>query len=280
MKIQSAGRLGNTLFIWAYAIYVSQHDKIRVSIFTDRFHSDVGFDSSQTRTLLSDQKIRFCNSDFNGGLLAAIDWASGKSLKLGRALKIIFGVSDEWDPITSRARIVRGFFQDSDYVLKNKTLISEKLLRATYSIEQNSQKIQQLKSRYPQYQVAHIRLGDFVNSEFGVIAPESYKSAFDPIIPLLICTDGSREEILEMIDFPFEEILTPAELSTWETLCIMQSASRFVGANSTLSWWGAFLAISRGNLVFLPDQWLKSGNSKDLNLFKLEGSKRYKVHFL
>jgi hypothetical protein len=280
MKIQSAGRLGNTLFIWAYALFISQDDKIKVSIFTDRFHSGVGVDFSETRKLLSETKICFCNSDSSGGLLATIDWASGKSQKLGRALKLIFGVSDEWDPITSRVRIVRGFFQNSDYVLKNKALISEKLLRATYLIEQNSAKIQYLKSRYPQYQVVHIRLGDFVNSEFGVISPESYKSAFDPIIPILICTDGSQEEILEMIDFPVEEILTPAELSTWETLCIMQSASRFVGANSTLSWWGAFLAISRGNLAFLPDQWVKSGNSKDLDLPNLEGCKRYKVHFI
>jgi hypothetical protein len=159
-------------------------------------------------------------------------------------------------------------------------LISKKLLLATSSIEENSRKIQQLKYSYPKYQVAHIRLGDFVNSEFGVIAPECYKSAFDPMIPLLICTDGSREEILQMIDFPFEEILTPAELSTWETLCLMQSATRFVGANSTLSWWGAFLAISVGNLAFLPEQWVKSGDSKDLKLFNLEGAERYKVSFI
>jgi hypothetical protein len=280
MKIQSAGRLGNILFIWAYAIYISQDKKIKVSIFTDRFHSDAGVESKETKKLLSDTKIKFYNSDVNGGLLAAIDWTSKKSLKLGLALKRIFGVSDEWDSKTSRAQIVRGYFQNSGYLLKNKALISEKLLRATRSIEQNSQKVQQLKSRYPQYQVAHIRLGDFVNSEFGVISPECYKSTLDPLLPLIICTDGSREEILEIIDFPYEEILTPAELSTWETLCIMKCASRFVGANSTLSWWGAFLALESGNMAFLPNQWVKSGKSNDYELLSLEGTTRYKAVFI
>ncbi len=280
MKIQSAGRLGNTLFIWAYAIYVSKERNTEVSIFTDKFHSVVGLEAKETRTLLSEPGIRFYNSDIFGLLLVFIDWVCSRTIRLGSVLKKFLGVSDEDEPITSRTHIIRGFFQKSTYLLKNKGLLTVKLLLATSSVERGSEKVRQLKSKYPQYQVVHIRLGDYANSEFGVISPESYKSELDPFIPTLICTDGSREEVLRMIDFPFEEILTPTALSTWETLCVMQGASKFIGVNSTLSWWGAFLAISRGNLALLPDQWSKSGNSKDLNLLNLEGSKSYKVQFI
>ena len=280
MKIQSAGRLGNTLFIWAFAIYFSKEQNTEVSIFTDRFHTTVGLEANETRTLLSEPGIKFYNSDFLGALLVFIDWVSAKTEKLGNALKKFLGVSDEGGPITSRTHVIRGYFQSSDYVLKNEALIAGKLLCVTSLVEQGSEKVKQLKSKYPRYQVVHIRLGDYTNSEFGVISPESYKSELELNIPTLICTDGSREEVLRMIDFPFEEILTPRALSTWETLCVMEGASRFIGVNSTLSWWGAFLAISRGNLALLPDQWSKSGNSKDRNLLNLEGSKSYKVQFI
>ena len=280
MKIQSAGRLGNTLFLWAFALRLSKENKINISIFTDKFHSDVGIEANMTRTLLSEPGIRFYNSDFLGLLLTIIDWVSSRSVKLGRVLKKFLGISDEWDTITSRTHIIRGYFQNSDFVLKNKALVADKLLCATYSVEQGSEKVRYLKTRYPQYQVVHIRLGDFLNSDFGVISPESYISAMDPIIPTLICTDGSQEEIIRMIDFSFEEILTPATLSAWETLCIMQGAVRFIGVNSTLSWWGAFLAISRGNLAFLPDQWIKSDGSRESKLLDLQGCTKYEAHFI
>lgn len=280
MKIQSAGRLGNTLFIWAFALEISKKNKTQVSIFTDRFHSDVGIEALTTRKLLSDPCITFCNSDFYGGLLAAVDWTTGKSKKLGRALKKMLGISDEPDPITEKTQILRGYFQYSDQVLNNVSIIVEKLNRAINLVEQESEKVQKLKSTYPRYQVIHVRLGDFVNSEIGVISPNSYKSELEPNIPTLICTNGSEREVLELVDFPVVEILTPDALSTWETLCLINSATRFVGVNSTLSWWGAFLAIANGNKAFLPDRWTKEGKFVDSDRLKLEGCIKYEAHFI
>jgi hypothetical protein len=280
MKIQSAGRLGNTLFIWAYAIHISKELKTEVSIFTDKFHTVVGFETHETRKLLSGPGIKFYNSDFLGALLLLTDWVSAQTKKLGNVLKKFLGISDECDPIIDRTQIIRGYFQNSEYVLRNKTYIVEKLMDATYTVEQGSDKLRQLKLKYPKYQVVHIRLGDFANSEFGIVSPDSYKSELEPNIPTLICTDGSREEVLRMIDFSFDEILTPSSLSTWETLSLMQGASKFFGVNSTLSWWGAFLAIARGNSALLPDQWNKTGNSKEFESLYFEGIKKYKALFL
>ena len=279
MKIHSAGRLGNTLFIWAFALEFSQNNKTQVSIFTDRFHSDVGNEARTTRELLSDSRITFYNSDYYGGLLAAIDWTTGKSPRLGRELKKLLRVSDEWDPITNKTRIIRGFFQYSDLVLKNQSLIVEKLKNAINSIEQGSKKVQELKARYPRYQVIHVRLGDFVNSEYGIISPCSYKSDLEPNIPTLVCTNGSKREILDIVDFPIVEILTPDALNAWETLSLINGAAKFIGVNSTFSWWGAFLATSNGNTDYLPDRWMREGSIKDLNPLQLEGCIKYKAEF-
>lgn len=252
----------------------------KVYIFTDKFHSHVDIETSETMRLLSLPEVRFYNSDFNGVILSGIDWLSSKSQMLGKILKKFLGVSDESEPITSRTRILRGFFQNPDYVMRNKELILKKLFNAINSVEQTSMKVKELKLKYPHYQVVHLRFGDFKNSEFGVVSPQSFKSIIDPRIPTLICTDGSREEVLENANFPYEEILTPSKLNPWETLCIIQGASRFIGVNSTLSWWGAFLVTSKGNSAFLPDKWKKSGDLKDYDLLRLDGGVKYEVEFI
>lgn len=280
MKIQSAGRLGNVLFIWAFACYFSSVNNTKVSIFTDRFHSDVGEDAEETKDLLSEPTIRFYNSDLQGVILVALDWVFTKSFKFGNLLKVFFGVSDELDPITLRTRVLRGYFQKSDYVLSKSDTILEKLENAIHTIEQSSEKIGQIKAKYMKYQVVHIRLGDFVNSKSGIISPESYKSQIDNSIPTLVCTDGSREEILTMIDFDCEEIYTSADLRTWETLCLIQGASRFIGVNSTLSWWGAFLVKNNGNDAYLPDLWSKSGDYSYFDHLNFSGCRIYKAKFI
>lgn len=280
MKIQSAGRLGNTLFIWAFAIYLSKEKNAKVSIFTDKIHSHVGTEASETMKLLSLPNVRFYNSDLNGVILSGIDWLTSKSQVLGNIIKKFLGVSDESELITKRTRILRGFFQNSDYVMSNREFILEKLLYATNSVEQKSTKVQELKLKYSNYQVIHLRFGDFKNSEFGVVSPQSFGSIIDPKMPTLVCTDGSQNEILGNINFPYEEILTPSTLNTWETLCLMQGASRFIGVNSTLSWWGAFLVLSMGNSAFLPEKWKKSGDLKDSNLLNLDGCVKYEAKFI
>ncbi len=280
MRIQSAGRLGNVLFIWAYAINVSKNRNTKVSIFTDKYHSVTGKESTETRTLLAGPDIEFYNSDVLGLLLVIIDWISSKFPNIGKILRNVLGISNENDPEKKSIWIYRGYFQNSDYVLRNKETIVEKLSAAIVSVERESEKVRELKSRYSKYQVVHIRLGDFINTDFGVISPKSYKSEIESNLPIFICSDGSREEIIKLVDFPFNEIFTPKELSTWETLCLIKSATIFIGANSTLSWWGAFLAVDNGNIAYLPNQWLKSGNSTNSELLSFKGCSTYKACFV
>ena len=53
MKIQSAGRLGNILFIWAFAVKIAESKKPKkVSILADKYHSKVDKDLLETFELL------------------------------------------------------------------------------------------------------------------------------------------------------------------------------------------------------------------------------------
>jgi hypothetical protein len=57
-----------------------------------------------------------------------------------------------------------------------------------------------------------------------------------------------------MADFVF----SPSNSSAWQTLRMMSMAESLVLANSTLSWWGGFLASNKGNAVLSPNPFYKN----------------------
>ena len=61
-------------------------------------------------------------------------------------------------------------------------------------------------------------------------------------------------------------ILSDTEASPLQTLALMSNAQFFVGSNSSLSWWGAYLATKSGNPCILPEKWSQWGNYENSRL--------------
>jgi len=53
MKVQLAGRLGNQLFIWAFALDLALSNNHKVDIFTDKYHN-MEKNSVEIRELIAD----------------------------------------------------------------------------------------------------------------------------------------------------------------------------------------------------------------------------------
>jgi hypothetical protein len=66
----------------------------------------------------------------------------------------------------------------------------------------------------------------------------------------------NREDAKELVkNLKPQLVLDKFDTTPWETLAIMYGASQFLGANSSLSWWGARLCSANGGEVWLPSQW-------------------------
>ena len=112
------------------------------------------------------------------------------------------------------------------------------------------------------YTVLHVRRGDYESAEFtpiniGTLSDEYFSRGLEGMETsnLIILTE-IREDVAELVKtFNPRLVLDKSDTTPWETLAIMYGASQFLGANSSLSWWGARLCSANGGEVWLPSQW-------------------------
>ena len=114
--------------------------------------------------------------------------------------------------------------------------------------------------------VVHIRRGDYLNEDnFGVLADDYYCTALQilneeqEISKIWLFTD-SPEEILESLPPEYRAmayVVPNKGISTSETLELMRYGRAYVIANSSFSWWGAYLRMNHGASVYAPKKWFK-----------------------
>lgn len=109
----------------------------------------------------------------------------------------------------------------------------------------------------------HIRRGDFlINSgNHHNLELDYYKEALDRIdqdLPVIIFSDDPKwcgEQSL----FSDDRFLIAEGNSSYVDLCLMTLCTRHIIANSTFSWWGAWLADSKQTIA--PTKWFGPNNS-------------------
>lgn len=112
----------------------------------------------------------------------------------------------------------------------------------------------------------HIRRTDYVtNPNHTVLSLEYYKKAleeFDKNSTVLIFSDDS-EWCNQQELFSDDRFLIADGNSNYVDLCLMTLCSGHIIANSSFSWWGAWLANSKK--VIAPDGWFKGSDNEHLD---------------
>ena len=112
----------------------------------------------------------------------------------------------------------------------------------------------------------HVRLGDYANEdEMGILSNSYYESSFTKIwdekkYGRIWLFSDQPEFAIERI--PSElvrkvRIIEPQGLSSAETLEIMTFGSGYIIANSSFSWWGAYMRKLDNAAICRPYPWFK-----------------------
>lgn len=260
IRIVATGGLGNQLFVWSFAHEISLSEETNVMIYFDESSSEEFARSDKLSELSSfcshgiqvrvSGKIKF--------LLRLIDKVTKESESLGLMLKRAIGLYEESEfgrfTQLPRVRILRGFFQEYEHVLRNIESLSPEIL----ALFENTP-IEQFQPKVP-YDFIHIRRGDYLNltGSWGVLSLKYFVEHYRADVPTLISTDDEKSitEISEM--FPKASVLGPNIISEMQAFKLMIHSSRVVTSNSSYSWWGAILANNlNGAEIVLPNPWTR-----------------------
>jgi Glycosyl transferase family 11 len=177
-----------------------------------------------------------------------------------------------------------GYYQHWKYVEDSWPEIGDEIFRALSKFQYKIDEIGDLANTA----TFHIRRGDLIQSAstMGILCEEYYLKIAnrlrenDANITIQCITDdveNSRDLIKKLAP---ERFFGPDELGTWESLALMSRSKIVVAANSTFSWWGAFICHKMGGVAILPTPWFKDWHQEIGDAFYFPGSTTENSNFM
>ena len=281
VKVDLVGGLGNQLFGYSAGFYLAK--KLRFSlicIFTKEYNS-IDRDISELQSL-----------ELPGTFIQAKEY----SLKYGRnfhrvvkklkrkSLDILginlskhhysqsIGFDSELENLMNPTHL-HGYFQSWFYAASAREPILE-AMKENVALSKPAQDLAARIKAAPSL-VVHIRLGDYKNPEndfIGILSPKYYENALQQLDAKQTNIYVFSDEIIEAKNkyeksFPKGTYWVDSnqQMNALETLLVMKNGHQFVIANSTFSWWAAFLSDTESK-VFAPAKWFK-GQKDPSNLY-------------
>ena len=118
----------------------------------------------------------------------------------------------------------------------------------------------------------HVRRGDYVSvaetrERHGTCSLDYYQAGFEHIAariadPVIFVFSDDPAWVQANLKFPSPTIYVTHNVGkqNYEDLRLMSACRHFIIANSTFSWWGAWLGEGAGKIVIAPKRW---GNKPD-----------------
>lgn len=255
--IRLDGRLGNQLFQLALALNIQQ--KFNVEILLDNYLSDrKGFERFLFKELSVFNYFNYISQLGSFTNRLQHNFTLRKIYKLDRLFIEAENVNCQLD-FTRSYRSYTGFFQSPSLFPPKDVVVKAFSLRSEFNCVPLSQLLDLTKQK--ECLAVSIRRGDFLeNSHLGVCSREYYLNAIDLIRErrdvncILVFSDDIAycRELLADLNFQviYVEGFAPAK-----SLYLMSQCQHFAIANSTFSWWGAWLSEYPDKLVIAPAPW-------------------------
>jgi hypothetical protein len=160
-----------------------------------------------------------------------------------------------------------GYWQNEKYFLPHEPIIREQFRFPSHSLDtQNLIYLDDIRSSSVAISV-HVRRGDYLNSEVqkvhGICSKEYYvKSihrmlAFYPSAKFYFFSDDLNWINKELTQYVSQYTLVEGNtgVKSWVDLFLMSSCQHHIIANSSFSWWGAWLNPDKNKKVIAPMNW-------------------------
>jgi hypothetical protein len=273
--IRLSGGLGNQMFQYAFGHALAKRKKTNLVIDLDWFHNIPSGSSYQKERLsLLNCNLSLINSN---GAIHEINGVKKNTLSAYFSKKKIIykekknyiydikvlGVKD--------GQYLDGYWQSYKYFSdcpELKEIFSPKkdLHKQTFDFLRQINESQSV--------MLHVRRGDYVTSEtanqfHGIQPIEYYKKALELIRnsvsnpQIFIFSDDipwAKENLTLDANLTFIENIDDSD-NVIDELYLMSQCKHNIIANSSLSWWGAWLNEYEGKIVIAPKQWLVKNNS-------------------
>ena len=276
-RVLLKGGLGNQLFQFSYLHYFN-----RTPVDTINFVSDESARLDRPYELA--ELVDICShGDSAAGYKLGISPGNWSGLKylLTRLFHRVFGslnkskmelhertpynfAKPRFADFDDGTEIIIGYFQNWKYP----EVIWDQLFPEIQSILSLIESRNPILSSMKSMTVLHIRGGDFISESetVGVLDQNYYLRALDrlgvdkrDLSDILVLSDdlAHAKKILMLMGMPTLRLIDPAQMNGWEALFVMANSKNLICANSTLSWWGGFIAEKREARVFAPFPWNK-----------------------
>lgn len=270
--IRPRGGLGNQLFIYAAGRHLSLKHQVPLFIDPIWFYGQ-SKRKFELEPLISDEKGIYLSSS-NAALKSLVKNFGTKALALEeRALlkmkQRARGIN--YEPIGHQHEVypgdtLVGYFQSPTYFSGSAETLEQEFVEAFNKVgfvpSSNGR-----SSRTVPHIAVHFRRGDYLNRKeikyHGVLGRQYYASALSwlsevvgdfVVVPFSDDMDFAIK-VLRDLHPQVNVISTENEPTAWSDLALMSSFDGVVTANSSFSWWAAWMVKQDGKLCVAPDPW-------------------------
>ncbi|TRX20910.1 alpha-1,2-fucosyltransferase [Flavobacterium franklandianum] len=278
--IKLQGGLGNQMFQYAFASILAQKNKTKVviegSIF-ERVEKTPGFTPRKFELFIFDNQYdRVSESDvISFHHLSKINKAKKK---IGLNYPKIYNEPSfgfQTDALSIKSPVyLKGYFQSCKYLIGYENFIRELFSFPVDTLDEINKELL-IKIKNFNSIAIHIRRGDYVNDKMtaeyhGSCGLDYYLEAIKLMasknkdFTLVFFSDDSDWVKEQFNDLPYPKIVVEHNKGedSWKDMLLMSSCHHNIIANSSFSWWSAWLNINSDKTVIAPKKWFET---KDLN---------------
>lgn len=272
VKLQ--GGLGNQMFQYAFGLSISHKLScplyFDLSFFKNSHHGltprEYALDAFTCKVNIAEDKL--IDSFFNPDLYQRIN------NKLGISKKTIY--HEHGLKFNNRVLAIKppayleGFWQSAQYFNDIKDTITT-AFTFKYSLNPQSQKIAEQLAQQADSVSVHIRRGDYVsvkttNELHGLCSVKYYQNAMalakkQVLNPKFYFFSDDPEWVEQHLlqDMGDSTLIRHNTLAdSWQDMALMSKCKHHIIANSSFSWWGAWLGHATGKIVIAPANWFSS----------------------